>query len=77
MFTDCFEEYLPYYDFKVLKDVEFDEEDGIELEILSDSEWKEDTNENNERPNRKIIKKAKFLDNGEILLPGGKIIGHR
>ena len=42
MFTDCFEEYLKFYDFKVMKDVEFDEEDGIEVEILSDTEWKED-----------------------------------
>ena len=25
MFTDCFEEYLPFYDFKVMKDLEFDE----------------------------------------------------
>jgi len=42
--------------------------------VLSDTEWQE-----NSIPKEKSLrfKKAKLLENGEILLPGGKIIGHR
>lgn len=88
MNSELFEEFEDFYDFTSQFE-ELEREDLLankktnnnvrNIEVADDNEWEDEGNGKKDQKNHKTykIRKVKLLENGEVLLPDGKIIGHR